>query len=84
MGTQERRHSQKATREKGIAMKFKSFIMPDFYLEPISDHILHGPVTPEAIQYLRERNEEKRKQSIEFLGPKWLLHPDNMKQKEAR
>ena len=64
-------------------MKLKSFLLPDFDLEPISDNPLHGPVTPEVIQWLNERNEAKRQQSIEFLGHKWLLHPDNMKRKEA-
>ena len=77
MGTQERRHTQKTTRSEGILMKLKSFIMPDFELEPISDNLLHGPITPEVIQHLNERNEAKRQQSIEFLGTKWLLHPDN-------
>lgn len=77
MGTQERRHTQKTTRSEGILMKLKSFIMPDFDLEPISDNLLHGPITPEVIQHLNERNEAKRQQSIEFLGTKWLLHPDN-------
>ena len=64
-------------------MKLKSFILPDFDLEPISDNLLHGPITPEVIQYLNDRNEAKRQQSIDFLGTKWLLHPDNMKRKEA-
>ena len=84
MGLQERRHSKAASWKKGLIMKLKSFIMPDFNLEPISDNLLHGPVTPEVIQYLNERNEAKRQQSIEFLGSKWLLHPDNMKQKEVQ
>lgn len=84
MGIQERRHSKEATRSKGFVMKLKSFLIPEIDLSPISDDILHGPITPEVIQYLNERNEAKRQQSIEFLGPKWLLHPDNMKQKEAQ
>lgn len=83
MGLQERQHTQKATRSEGVLMKLKSFILPDFDLEPISGDLLHGPITPEVIQYLNDRNEAKRQQSIEFLGTKWLLHPDNMKRKEA-
>ena len=83
MGLQKRRHTQKATRSEGVLMKLKSFILPDFDLEPISDNLLHGPITPEVIQYLNDRNEAKRQQSIDFLGTKWLLHPDNMKRKEA-
>lgn len=81
MGIQEGRHSEKASGKKGLVMKLKSFIMQDFALEPISDNLLHGPVTPEVIQYLNERNEAKRQASIEFLGAKWLLHPENRKQK---
>lgn len=84
MGLQERRHTEKASRSKGFMMKLKSFIMPDFDLEPISSSPLHGPITPELIEYLNERNEEKRQQSIQFLGTKWLLHPENMKQKEVQ
>lgn len=83
MGIQERRHTEKASGKKGFGMKLKSFIMPDFALEPISDNLLHGPITPEVIQYLNERNEHKRQQSIEFLGTKWLLHPENVKRKET-
>lgn len=83
MGIQEGRHTEKTSGKKGLAMKIKSFIMSDFDLEPISDNLLHGPITPDVIQYLNERNEEKRQQSIEFLGTKWLLHPENMKRKEA-
>lgn len=66
-----------------LTMKLKSFLLPDFDLEPISDNPLHGPVTPEVIQWLNERNEAKRQQSIDFLGHKWLLHPDNHKRKHA-
>ena len=83
MGLQERRHSKATSRKEGLIMKLKSFILPDFDLEPISDNLLHGPITPEVIQYLNERNEAKRQQSIDFLGPKWLLHPDNHKRKHA-
>jgi hypothetical protein len=45
---------------------------------------MHGPMTQELIEYIQQRNEEKRQKSIEFLGDKWLLHPNNQKQKEAR
>lgn len=83
MGSQERRHTEKMSGSEGILMKLKSFIMSDFDIEPISDNLLHGPVTPDVIKYLNERNKEKRQQSIEFLGSKWLLHPENMKRKQA-
>jgi hypothetical protein len=37
------------------------------------------------IEYIRFRNEEKLKASIERLGEKWLLHPANkINLKEAR
>ena len=62
-------------------MKLKSMLLPDFDLDPISDNLLHGPITPEVIKHLNERNEAKRQASIEFLGTKWLLHPENRKQK---
>lgn len=65
-------------------MKVKNFFN-DFELNPISDSLLHGPITPELIEFIRERNEEKRQASIEFLGDKWLLHPSNkMQRKEAQ
>jgi hypothetical protein len=62
-------------------MKIKSFFN-DFELNPISDSMLHGPITPELIDFIRERNEEKRLASIELLGNKWLLHPDNKAQRK--
>jgi hypothetical protein len=31
---------------------------------------------------LQERNEAKRQQSINQLGNKWLLHPDNKAQRK--
>jgi hypothetical protein len=43
---------------------------------------MHGPITPELIEYIKERNEEKRLASIEFLGEKWLLHPNNRAQRK--
>jgi len=49
--------------------------------QPISNDILHGPVTPELLRELAARNEAKRQQSIEWLGPKWLLHPSNKQRK---
>jgi hypothetical protein len=45
--------------------------------KPISSDILHGPVTPELMHELASRNEEKRQRSIQLLGDKWLLHPNN-------
>lgn len=62
-------------------MKVKNFFA-DFDLNPISDSLLHGPITPELIEYIRQRNEEKRQASIEFLGDKWLLHPNNKMQRK--
>jgi hypothetical protein len=35
------------------------------------------------IEFIQTRNEEKRKASIEFLGNKWLLHPDNREQRKV-
>jgi len=57
-------------------MKIKEFFS-DFDINPISASPYHGPITDELIEHIKERNEEKRKASIEFLGNKWLLHPDN-------
>jgi hypothetical protein len=62
-------------------MKVKSFFN-DFELNPISDSPMHGPITAELIEFIRERNEEKRLASIELLGNKWLLHPDNKAQRK--
>jgi hypothetical protein len=62
-------------------MKVKSFFN-DFELNPISADPMHGPITPELIEYIKERNEEKRLASIEFLGEKWLLHPNNRAQRK--
>jgi hypothetical protein len=62
-------------------MKVKSFFN-EFELNPISDSMLHGPITTEMIEFIKERNEEKRLASIELLGNKWLLHPDNKAQRK--
>jgi hypothetical protein len=62
-------------------MKVKSFFN-EFELNPISDSMLHGPITTEMIEFIKERNEEKRLASIEFLGDKWLLHPNNRAQRK--
>jgi hypothetical protein len=62
-------------------MKMKSFFN-DFELNPISEDPMHGPITQELIDYIKERNEEKRQKSIEMLGNKWLLHPDNKAQRK--
>lgn len=64
-------------------MRVKEFF-DTFDVNPISADPLHGPITPELIEYIQQRNEEKRQKSIELLGDKWLLHPSNQKQKEAR
>jgi hypothetical protein len=64
-------------------MKVKDFFQT-FDVNPISADPMHGPMTQELIEYIQQRNEEKRQKSIELLGDKWLLHPNNQKQKEAR
>ena len=64
-------------------MKTKDFFT-SFDINPISADPMHGPVTDELIQHMQQRNEEKRQKSLEFLGDKWLLHPNNQQQKEAR
>ena len=58
-------------------MKVKDFFT-SYDINPISANPLHGPITPELIEFIQERYEEKRLASIEFLGNKWLLHPDNI------
>ena len=63
-------------------MRVKEFF-DKFDVNPISADPLHGPITPELIEYIQQRNEEKRQKSIELLGDKWLLHPSNQKQKEV-
>lgn len=62
-------------------MKVKDFF-GDLDINPISASPYHGPITEELIEHIKERNEEKRKASIEFLGDKWLLHPDNKAQRK--
>lgn len=62
-------------------MKVKDFF-GDLDINPISASPYHGPITDELIDHIKERNEEKRKASIEFLGDKWLLHPDNKAQRK--
>jgi hypothetical protein len=64
-------------------MRVKDFFQT-FDVNPISADPMHGPMTPELIEYIQQRNEEKRQRSIELLGDKWLLHPKNYQQKEAR
>lgn len=62
-------------------MKVKDFFT-SYDINPISANPLHGPITPELIEFIQERNEEKRLASIEFLGDKWLLHPNNREQRK--
>jgi hypothetical protein len=62
-------------------MKTKEFFNT-FDINPISANPLHGPITPELIEFIQTRNEEKLKASIELLGSKWLLHPDNKAQRK--
>lgn len=63
-------------------MKVKD-LFQTFDVNPISADPMHGPITDELLQYMQQRNEEKRQKSIEFLGDKWLLHPKNYQQKEV-
>ena len=63
-------------------MKIKDFFQA-FDINPISDSLFHGPVTPELIEFIQARNEEKRQRSIEMLGSKWLLHPSNKEQRKG-
>jgi hypothetical protein len=64
-------------------MKVKDFFQT-FDVDPISASPFHGPITPELIEFIQTRNEEKRKASIQQLGDKWLLHPKNKElRKEA-
>ena len=57
-------------------MKVKDMFC-DFDLNPISRNPLHGPITPELIESIRKKNEQKRQASIDMLGSNWLLHPQN-------
>jgi hypothetical protein len=63
-------------------MKIKDFF-DTFDINPISADPMHGPITDDLIEYIQQRNEEKRKRSIELLGSRWLLHPANRQQKVA-
>ena len=62
-------------------MKIKDFFN-DFSINPISPDPMHGPITQELIDYIRERNEQKLQASIQQLGDKWLLHPKNKEQRK--
>jgi hypothetical protein len=64
-------------------MRIKEYFKT-FDINPISPSMLHGPVTETLIEHLHQTNEQKRQQSIDQLGDKWLLHPANHLQKEAR
>jgi len=63
-------------------MKMKESIF-SFDISPISDSPYHGPITKELIEFIQNRNEEKLQASIEYLGTKWLLHPDNRTQRKG-
>ena len=63
-------------------MRLKDHIM-DWDIHPISDSLLHGPITQEMIDFILERNEEKLQASISYLGERWLLHPKNMAQRKG-
>jgi hypothetical protein len=62
-------------------MRFKEHIT-NFDIRPISDSLMHGPITEEMIDFILQRNDEKREASIAYLGEKWLLHPNNKKQRK--
>jgi hypothetical protein len=62
-------------------MRVKDFFQT-FDVDPISANPFHGPITQELIDRMQQRNEEKCKASIELLGNKWLLHPDNREQRK--
>lgn len=62
-------------------MKVKDFFM-DFEVNPISASPYHGPITQELIDLIQQRNEEKHAASLEYLGSKWLLHPNNKTQRK--
>ena len=86
MGTEAGRKPTQTTRKTHstygcFIMKIKEFFS-DFDVNPISASPYHGPITDELIEHIKERNEQKRKASIEFLGNKWLLHPDNKEQRK--
>jgi hypothetical protein len=87
LGGQERRHATQAPRSPaliygGWIMKVKEFF-DNFDINPISANPLHGPITPELIEFIQKSNSEKRQRSIDLLGDKWLLHPKNYQQKEV-
>jgi len=62
-------------------MKIKNFFS-DFEVNPISANPLHGVISKEVMAELRRINEEKRLQSINQLGGKWLVHPSNQVQRK--
>ena len=39
--------------------------------------VLAGPINERALRELRERNEQKRAEALQFLGDRWILHPKN-------
>lgn len=62
-------------------MRLKEHFM-DFDIGPISANPIHGPITKELIESIHRRNEEKLQASIQYLGNRWLLHPDNKTQRK--
>jgi hypothetical protein len=62
-------------------MRIKDYFQM-FDIDPISANPLHGPITQDLVEQLQRTNEEKRQRSIELLGNKWLLHPDNKEQRK--
>jgi hypothetical protein len=64
-------------------MRIKEYFKT-FEINPISPSMMHGPVTQTMLEHLQQTNEQKRQRSIDLLGEKWLLHPVNQPQKEAR
>jgi hypothetical protein len=45
--------------------------------EPVNDSMYCGRISDAELEAMRGRNQAAIKKSIEQLGSKWLLHPDN-------
>lgn len=44
----------------------------------------NGPITSEMIEEIKRRNEEKLKKAKEYLGNKWICHPDHAVHKKPQ
>lgn len=54
-------------------------IQPDYNLP--NKH-LHGVITAQDLEALRERNAQRVAEAIRALGTKWILHPDHSPSKK--